>query len=192
MSKITITATGNMVAVNAPYNSEFISAAKRLGGRWNAPEWVFDARDEARVRALLIECYGTDGEVADLVTIRIEWTENESAKRASIEANGRTIARADGRDSGARLGDGVVLLDGEFGSGGSRANWTTTARAGTVVLVRDFPRAAAEALVAAPGRGRQYSIEPEAPEAPVVDADALRAERERLVARIAEIDALLA
>lgn len=186
---LTKSVTGDTFPVTAPYNSEFISAAKRLGGRWDAPEWVFDARDEARVRALLIECYGTDGEIADLVTIRIEWTENESAKRASIEANGRTIARADGRDSGARLGDGVVLLDGEFGSGGSRANWTTTARAGTVVLVRDFPRAAAQALVAAPGRERQYSIEPEAP---AVDADALRAERERLVARIAEIDKLLA
>ena len=111
---VTTAVTGDTFAVNAPYNSEFISAAKRLGGRWDAPEWVFDARDEARVRALLIECYGTDGEVADLVTIKIEWSNSESAKRGPIAANGRTIARADGRDSGARLGDGVVILaDGD-------------------------------------------------------------------------------
>lgn len=188
--KITITTASEKITVVAPYNAEFVSGAKRLNGRWSKPAWVFDARDADRVRALCVECYGTDGTTADLVTLRITWTRAEYAELGPIAVRGRTVARAAGRDSGAQLGDDVVILDGEFRSGGSMKNWRTVAQAGTIALVRDFPRAAAEALVAdSDSDSRVYAIEPEAP---AVDADALRAERERLVARIAEIDRLLA
>ncbi|HAM57562.1 MAG TPA: hypothetical protein DCQ64_19975 [Candidatus Rokubacteria bacterium] len=192
---VNIHITGSVLRVVAPYNSNFVAAAKRLGGKWSDGAWTFDARDDARVRALCVETYGTDGQTSDLVTLRIAWSERSAAAQDVVSVRGRTIARATGRDSGAKLGDGIVVLAGGFGSGGSHKNWETTVWDGTVVLVRDFPRAAAMDLVAKTATGetkkRAYTIEVEA-EAVVVDREALAAERARLVARLAEIDGLLA
>lgn len=187
---VTIAKTGSNITVTAEYNSRFVAHAKDLGGKWESPCWVFDARDEQRVRDLCRDVYGTDGVTADLVTLRIEWMEDGAAPCAPIGVHGRTIARAYGRDTGAKLGDGIVLLEGGFDSGGSQRNWKTTVDAGTVVLVRDFPAAAAKRLIAKQKETdtRVYSIEEETP---VVDRGALAAERERLLARIAEIDGLL-
>jgi hypothetical protein len=183
-----ITTTNTQISVASDYNAGFVSAAKDLGGKWRAPCWVFDIRDEDRVRALCVKYYGTDGRVADLVTLKIEWKKDSSAQQEAIAVNGRTIARAYGRDSGAKMGDGIVLLVGGFGSGGSVKNWTTRVRGGTVVLVRDFPKSAAELLVKTESETRIYSIEAEA--APV-DRDALSEERARLLARLGEINQIL-
>jgi hypothetical protein len=200
---VEITTSGSTLTIRSPYNAEFVTAAKCLGGKWRDGAWHLDARDEARARTLCREIYGTDGaSVADVVTLRVEWRQSDSQHTDPISLHGRTIARATGRDSGARLGDGVAMLSGRFGSGGSMKNWRTTVAAGTIVLVRDFPRAAAEALLAAQAEetrvvgvdgweGPVIVYEIEAESAPV-DRDALRAERERLVARLAEIDAILA
>lgn len=190
MNKINITTTTESIAVQAPYHATFVARARDLGGKWRAPSWVFDVRDENRIRELCRECYGTDGLTADLCTLRIEWKQSSVVDKAGFVAAGRPVARAFGRDSGAKLDDGVVMLAGGFGSGGSVKNWVTTVDEGTVVLVRDFPRAEAERLVAEqPASRRVYAIEAEAP---VVDREALSAERERLLARLAEIDQLLA
>lgn len=185
-----ITVTGARLSVTAPYNSDFVAEAERLGGKWEPPAWRFDARDEQRIRNICRDVYGSDGFTADLVTLRVEWHRKSYADKGPIEIRGRTIARAFGRDSGAKLGDGIILLDGGFGSGGSVKNWETTVKDGTVVLVRDFPRAAAEKLVdEQPDEGlKSYAIEDEA--APV-DREALGAERSRLLGRVAEINRLL-
>lgn len=188
---VSIQTNGGQMSVVAPYNCKFVAQAKNWGGRWNPPAWVFRPQEESRVRALCVDLYGEDGHGAvDTVTLRIEWTQSGSISQEPIMANGRTIARATGRDSGARMGESIILLSGGFSSGGSVKNWTTTVDAGTVVLVRDFPRACAENLVSknnATNR-RVYAIEAEAP---TIDRDALQAERERLVARIAEIGLLI-
>lgn len=189
---VQITISGSVLSVASPYNSNFVAAAKRLGGKWSNGAWVFDARDEQRVRDLCRTTYGTDGVASDLVTLRMSFREEARGYCEAVEICGRTVARATGRDSGARLGDGIVLLQGSIGSGGSAKNWETRVAAGSVVLVRDFPRAEAERLIAKMEAGqskRDYAIEPETP---AVDREALAAERARLVARIAEIDALLA
>jgi hypothetical protein len=171
----------------SPYNSEFVAAARKLGGRWNAPAWSFDVRDEQRVRAACAEHYGTDGLTADLVTVRAEFGPDNDTLRGPIEIFGRPVARAFGRDSGAKLADGVLLLSGGFNSGGSVKNWRTKAQEGTVCLVRDLPRAAVERALA--DGATWLAIEPET--API-DRAALAAEREKLLVRVAEIDAALA
>ncbi len=188
---IRIETSGSSIHVQAPYNSDFVARAKKLGGKWEKPNWVFDARDEERVRELCRELYGSDGLTTDLCTLRIEWRTDASASASAIEVSGRTIARAFGRDSGAKAGDGIVILSGGFGSGGSVKNWTTRVQAGTIVLVRDFPRAEAERHIAEQKAddNRVYSIEPEAP---VIDREALMAERDKLRARIIEIENILA
>ena len=188
-----VTKSHVQILVEAPFNRGFISAAKSLGGRWIAPHWVFDVRDEERVRALCLEHYGEDDRsIVDRVTLRVTFPEGTGEYSDSIILAGREIARAFGRDSGAKLGEGVVLLSGGFCSGGSVKNWKTATRKETVVLVRDFPRAMADRLMANGGldyeKACSVAIEPEEP---AIDRAALAAERARLVARLAEIDSML-
>ena len=123
---------------------------KKLGGRWDAGSkaWVFDPRDEVRVRELCAKIYGTDGSApVELLTIRApaEVCDTKGGG-AGLEAwlAGRQVARAFGRDSGAKLGEGVVLVSGGFSSGGSVKNCKVTWKAGTVFEIRDVPRALAE------------------------------------------------
>ncbi|GAP37882.1 hypothetical protein [Piscinibacter sakaiensis] len=187
-----VTRDANTIRVVSPYLPAFVAAAKRLGGRWQAPAWVFDARDDARVREALLQHYGTDGAEASgpVVTLRVVWKPEHSAYSAPIRLAGREIAKAFGRDSGARICEGVVLLEGNFGSGGSVKNWKTCVGSkGATVLVRDVPATWVQRLADEPADG-VVSVEVE-PEEPVIDREALAAERGRLVARLAEIDKLL-
>src|SRR5690606_30972717 len=130
------------------------------------------------------------GHTTSTCIARVVLDGSEDTKRGPIEICGRPVARAFGRDSGAKVLEGVVVLEGGFTSGGSVANWYTCAKKGTTILIRDFPRITAENLIK--GGADWISIEPEEAAAPQVDVDALRAERARLVARLAEIDSLLA
>lgn len=190
---IQIKSDKNQIHVYSPYNPEFPAAAKQLGGRWNAAEkcWTFDSRDEQNVRDLCIEIYGTDGTESNLVTVRITANRDlESDYCNGYYMFGRQIARATGRDSGAFPCDGVVVLEGrKFRSGGSRKNWKTIIRQGTIFEVRDVPQQAIDNEGTYELDNGYYTLEYVDS---AVDHDALKAERAKLVARIAEIDELLA
>lgn len=190
---VTTIKTATEIKVKSPYNRRFVDEAKNLGGKWAAPYWVFDIRDEARVRGLCLHHYCEDGaSPVEKVTIRASFPKGAYAGRDAITVGGRYVATATGRDSGAKLGTGVVLLSGKFRSGGSVKNWATVADEGTEVLIRDVPRIIADRLMAPGGldaeRAGAVSVEPEDP---VIDVEALQAEREKLMARINEIDSLL-
>ncbi len=132
------------ILVAAPFHPAWASRARALGGRWNPDRrvWVFDARDEGEVRALCIDIYGTDGRApVELVDVELDLLGAESSPdQMSIWFAGRQIARVFGRDSGARLGEGVRLLRGSLDSGGSRNNPHVKWSPGTTVLIRDVPR----------------------------------------------------
>jgi hypothetical protein len=148
MSKISISRTPTMISVRSPYNSRFVSLAKDLGGKFSSGLWSFDIRDEGRVLDLCRDVYGDDGTIADTCTIRVNLG-RYAKTQGPIEVRGYPVARAFGRDSGAKLADGVVLLSGDFGSGGSVKNWHTASYSATV-LIRDFPRHAAEEYMEKP------------------------------------------
>lgn len=191
MAIVTITTSGNVTRVRSPINELFIIQAKKLGGKWTheGGVWEFDARDEQRVRDLSVRYYGSDGVTDDVCTLRVAFASLAYADRGPYTIYGRPIARAWGRDSGAKQGDGIVFLEGGCKSGGSVKNWDTRINSGSVVLVRDFPRAKAEKLAASEDNSDpHYSIEPET--APV-DIPALREERSKLIDRISEIDKVL-
>lgn len=191
MSDVTITTTESQVRVHSPYNPAFPDEAKKLGGKWQADSkaWVFDARDESRVRELCREVYGTDGsDDGDQVTLKITIHDEIGARHQALYFAGRQVARAWGRDSGARLGEGVVVLEGGFGSGGSVKNWRTKARAGTVFELRDVPRPAAEKEIENYAQDNNVDIKIIDE---TIDRDALLSERERLMTRIQEIDNLI-
>lgn len=190
---ISITRNGSDISVASPFHPAFVHRAKELGGKWDAAAkvWAFDARDEDDVRALCREVYGTDGSSdTKLIDLRITFKSGARAGQRAVYVCGREIARAWGRDSGAKLGEGIKLVEGRITSGGSSKNWATVVDAGSVFIVRDVPEAKARAEAEACNTD-EFSIEILTSAPAAVDVSALQAEREKLVARMAEIDAIL-
>lgn len=185
---IKVTVSNSSLSVVSPYHPSFPSKAKDLGGKWNPDRraWIFDARDESRVRDLCRKIYGTDGTTptCDLVTIRLTALVDRKIERGGVFAAGRCIASATGRDSGARLCERVVLLSGCITSGGSMKNWLTHVYKGAVVELKDVPRAAIEKI-----NTEKWSVEIVEQ---AVNKAALRAELETLKNRVAEIEKQLA
>jgi len=109
------------------YNEWLVSACRKLGGKWDAEAstWVFSPLVEQEVDEL-DRLYNDD-----MVTVDIEATEEISGSRSSVMFMGYTIARAFGRDSGAKLGDQVMMLDGSITSGGSTKNWASIVTKGS-------------------------------------------------------------
>ena len=174
--------------VKTQYNPRWNNPAKNLGGKWNSSDkaWEFDARDEDRVRGLLQQIYGEGKDaIADLDTVTVQATfeKYDSKDCKGFYTCGRLVAYACSRDSGARLGAKVILLKGNFNSGGSWKNWITTVASNTVVEIKDVPRNALELL------GDADVIE-------IIDSskdnlDILIAEKNKLLNRISEIDSIL-
>ena len=143
VTMIDVTIEGGGVALQSPYHPDLPSMARRIGGRWDRNAWRFDCRDEDRVRDLARDIYGTDGaDGARIVDVEIIVHCEIVAQRAGVYFAGREIARSFGRDSGGRLGEGVLQLEGdEPQSGGSAANWTTVLAPGRYEI-RDVPEPA--------------------------------------------------
>lgn len=188
MTTVEVNTTGKTIAVASPYHPDFPKKARKIGGKWDgaAKVWVFDPRDERRVRELCKEVFGTDGTPVELVTMRVTYAQRQAAHRDAIWLAGRQVAQARGRDSGARLGEGVVIIEGSAYSSGSVKNWETAIAEGTVLEIRDVPRDIAEREAANPDPGVSIEIVQEG------DArEALEAEAAQLRARLAEIEAQL-
>ena len=104
-----------------PYNSYAAERCKNLGGKWDGASktWVFSGLVEDKVEDLdwLFN--------SDIVTIEIKALENISAGKSPLDFAGYTISRAFGRDTGAKIGDGISMLEGAVYSGGSVKNWTS-------------------------------------------------------------------
>lgn len=142
--QIQITTSGGRLTVKAPFHPAFPKQARNLDGNFDrqTETWVFDPRDEQRVRDLLMQIYGTDGTAgAETVTARVDLHQAIGQRRIDeFWLFGRRIASRRERDAPVRLGEGVVLLSGGFpSSGGSRANVDLEPQDGTVVEVRDVP-----------------------------------------------------
>jgi len=191
---IKISRTTDSLRIASPYSPDLPAHARSLSGRWDraAGEWVFPLGAEPQVRALYIDVYGEwDDQPRDTVTIRCTCDDGACQHTGPLTLGGRVIARAYGRDSGARTADGVIVLSGVFGSGGSMKNWTTRCRENTSFRVLDVPRSKAESLVEDPEWCDTVMIEDQSDYRQPINRDALIMERTKLAARIAEIDALL-
>lgn len=129
------------IKVDTPYHPDFPQHAKNLGGKWEkgARAWYFDTRDEASVRDLCLDLFGTDGsEEPELVDVQVKLTGTSSQ---TIWFAGRKIAKRSGRDSPVRLGENVVLIDGSFTARGGSVRYPVVLNHGTSVTleVRDVP-----------------------------------------------------
>lgn len=175
------------IAVSSPFNPDFVKGAKRLGGKWSGDTkaWLFDARDRGRVEDLLASCYGYSAAASgELATVRIVLDEDNAGGKEVYFA-GRSICSRRYRDVPVKTADNVVIIDGEFPASAGSMRYPAVIRGSRTVTieVRDVP---VEALAAE----KELRFER-------IDADtqaqreALSAERERLIARLAEIDEAL-
>ena len=181
---IVVTELGNEVSVRTPYVKGWPDRAKQLGGRWDGKAWRFDSRDKPRVEELLSKFVGwVAGPSGETVTIRTPIAGAKCEYEQELHVAGRLIARRPSRDSRVQLGAGVVVVEGHFGGmGGSHKNPALGDVDDVVVELRDFPVEAIQRI--------------EVPHQVVTEKTEqlaeLRAERDRLQARIAELDAAIA
>jgi len=135
---VSIVPNGSELKVTTPYHPEFVAFARSRNGKWIAPVWIFDARDESSVRAKCRKVYGTDGASVPCVDVRV--SEKYNGWENPSFALGRELCRRRSRDEGVRLGEKVVVISGGFPScGGSVKNPGLQARDNTVLEVRDVP-----------------------------------------------------
>jgi hypothetical protein len=138
MQEIKLEIIKDTIRVTSPYNEKFIYNARNLRGNWKDGAWWFDDSIVDYVREVMMSCFGTTGETAyeNCTLLITDYSCYEYGKPVSLF--GRQICRAFGRDSGARLGDGIVLIKGQLKSGGSVKNWTSEIKDATFEI-KNFP-----------------------------------------------------
>ena len=171
-----------------PYNAEFIAAVKNIGGaHWDREHraWSIPAEAIEQARDIMRRVYGACDLPDDQprVSVKLTFETDVSEKWAPVTIFGKTVASATGRDSGARTGDDVVFVVGSPKSGGSVANWRSVVPEGSVVVLHNVPQAALE-MPLPDGVQAVVSTQKQS-------RDDLLTEKERLLARLAEIEKLL-
>ena len=187
MAEFKITIENERAIIVTPYNADFVSRIKLMNGRWNASQRCWTVPQEAveDVRSAMREIFGQDDQpVSDAADVVLRFDREISESRAAVTLLGRTIARAFGRDTGAKPGDDVLFLKGSPKSDGSMKNWLTVIPEGCVVKCLHVPRAALENADLPKG----VTVEIEDAH---IDRAALEAEKARLLARLEEIENLL-
>ena len=175
----------NKARVYTPYNQEFVKAIKNIGqAKWQDRAWVVPANMVDAVRAIMMDIYGeTDISTSAKVDVKLTFAEDVDEYQGAVTIFGKTIARAYGRDKKVDVGDDVAFIKGAPQATGSVKNWYTRVPEESVCIVSNVP---------------ETMLNEELPEGvtaevlkKTVDRKALEEEKERLLARIAEIDSLL-
>ena len=178
------------VAIYTPYDRKFVEAIKNIGSaRWNGEAWTVPIDYTDNVRSIMKDVYGRDDQsTGETVDCEIEFFGEYYEDKAAFTMFGKTLARAWGRDSGAKVGDDVMLVDGSIGSGGSRANWDTRVYKGAKFIVKNIPKARFDK------EKDEYSEEYKIKITIIskkIDKDALLEEKARLEKRLMEIEDLI-
>lgn len=184
-----IVVKGDKAYIYTPYHSRFVAKIKRVSSaRWD-PEhgaWVVDAEYISAVRKIMCDVYGESDIPAEgkRYNIRLTFQERYYCTLDGSFFFGKCLVYGYSRDGSAKPGDGVCYLEGSCSSGGSARHWNGIIEEGSVVMVYDVP----ETLVHSekPVDGIDYEFIERIP-----DKTALLREKESLLARVAEIDAML-
>ncbi len=175
--------------IHTEYNADFVCALKRTigGAKWDSYEkcWIVPKQSIETCRELMMKYYGETDITQSTERFSVKFYLDAEQWRGPVVIFGRSLATAFGRDSGARLGTGFEIVDGQIGSGGSCKNWTTWVR-GTFIA-HNVTQAMLDRETL-----DEESIEIIHDNADYIDVNALQEEKERLLKRIQEIDNLLA
>lgn len=123
-----------LVKVITPYNGHFVAKCRNLRGSFKDGAWFFDDSIIDIIKEAMIEIYGVDGtKPVEFCTLKVSNFKG-SAHTDAVMLFGRTIAKAFGRDSNAKLGDDIIFVDGSYSSGGSVKNWYTEVNNATFLI----------------------------------------------------------
>jgi hypothetical protein len=141
--QINLEIIGDKVKVTTPYHADFVEKCRRLRGKWTDGAWWFDDSVLEYVREVMMEFFNTTGELPYEEVSLLVKDYTSFGDRGPVTLFGRTIAKAFGRDGGAKIGDGIVVIKGEVDSGGSVKNWRTRVVDATFEIQK-FPKPAIE------------------------------------------------
>ena len=167
-------------------NLNFNEEAKKLGAKWDSKNkrWVASDLSVEEFKNLEQKYF------SDLVVIDVALKKEDSTfSSCAFGYNqcrhlcGYVLALAEGRDSGAKIMSGVAVLDGGFTSAGSAKNFRCDAKTFTKVRLKVGKSILADIL-----SDDDYIV---TVHDSIIDKQALITEKEKLLARLAEIDRLL-
>lgn len=138
-----ITTKEGFIFLVSPYDADLAKKCRNLNGDWTGRAWKFEHDEDvlAAVKHAVEETFGFNYD-APRATARIEFKEDFYRGKAPYTIGGYILSEARGRDSGAKVGPGVLLLEGTIFSGGSFKNWSSEVRAGSVFKIKNFPKGA--------------------------------------------------
>lgn len=180
----------NKAEIYTPYNPEFVSVLKESIGsaKWNANKkcWIVPAVSVDSVRKLMIQIYGeSDIEPAKHVDVKVTFdTDYAYSMCSAYTLFGKTVATAYGRDSGAKIGTDVEVIQGGAYSTGSAKNWRTQIKKGSVFIIRDVSKNLVD-------QWDDDEISVEVVGDAKVDKEELKKEKEMLLRRLETINSLL-
>lgn len=191
MNDIVLKSNKGRTKIYTPYNPDFVREIKKIGGaRWNSssrcwsvPEGMTDA-----VREIIKSVYGyTDQDPAtEMVNVIVRFKSDVYKTQDSYDMFGKVLSRAWSRDSGAITGDDVIYLEGNPESGGSKKHWDSIVPEGSVVKIINIPKGVYESKIEDLKKHEDYyTIEIEGTK---IDREALLVEKEKLLARLEEIE----
>lgn len=188
---ITTTNKGTQTAVYTPYNASFVSAIRKIGGaKWDAEgkAWMVPTASLPQVREIMRNIWGEDDRMDTVkrVSVRLTFADECTEWHGPVEIFGKVLSSATGRDSGARVGEDVFYTAGGPASGGSVKNWRSVVEEGSVVVLSSVPETILDEA-ALPCGVTMEVIEDDNFET----RSALIDEKEKLLARLAEIEKLL-
>ena len=184
---VKVTVNDDKILETSDYSAEFVRRAKMINGRWDSSKkaWVFDVSNEGYVRNLLLDIYGTDGTPTETCTVQVA-LDHDLRISQKIELFGRVLADRPNRDAAVLTHPSVsIVAGGDYPRfGGSAKHPAINFAEGTILEVADVPLQIALKIAAEDERVTIVTV-----------ADKLRAslleEREKLLKRLAEIDAQL-
>jgi hypothetical protein len=180
-----ISLKNGVAKVESPYNPNFISAIKKIGGKWDADSktWDVDERNVDIVRKVMKKIYGIDDiTTPKLVSVRVRVLKTIEEVNRPITIFGKVIASVQNRDSGAKIGEDVA-----FEALGPE--WCTVIPEGAILLIHDVPEDAVQNAIDC---YKDEYIKFEIVGINKIDHDTLIKERARLSVKISEIDEALA
>jgi hypothetical protein len=138
-----ITTKDGFIYLVSPYDEDIARKCRNLNGDWTGNAWKFKYDEDvlAAVKHAVNETFEFDYD-APRATAKIEFKEDFYQGKAPYTIGGYILSEARGRDSGAKVGPGVLLLEGKIESGGSMKNWSSEVRAGSVFKIKNFPKGA--------------------------------------------------
>ena len=177
--------------VYTPYNPDFVRALKGIGGKkWESGMGCWSVPDTAVsvVREIMIDVYGYSDQIPnDALTLKVTFLSDVSSTCSDVTLFGKVMAHASGRDSGARVGDDVAYIRGGASSGGSVKNWRSVVEKGSVAILSNVNKHVYEKTETDP----DIQVEVMENSASRDDRQKLLEEKEQLLKKIAEIDAIL-